>query len=290
VDDRPNLRGRPRAESSRVLGGQSAAEVTGISAVDPERVPIRAVVFDLGGTLEDIYYDDHIRREATRGLQALLLERGLDPGLTLPDLHVAIQSGLAAYQRWREETNLELPPERVWAEFIFADRTLPIDRLAAAAEDLTLYYENHAFVRALRPEAPEVLATLRDHGLRLAVISNTVSRALVPRNLAAYGIAHFFEPVVASSAVGYRKPHPHIFLKTAKMMHLPPTACAYVGDTVSRDVAGARRAGYGLTIQIRSFLTDRSDRETDTDVPDAVIHTLREVPPLVTGAALSGGS
>ena len=65
-------------------------------------------------------------------------------------------------------------------------------------------------------------------------------------------------------------------------MQLPPQACAYVGDTVSRDVIGARRAGYGLAIQIKSFLTDRSDSGTDRVPPDAVIQDLREVLDLVT--------
>jgi len=63
---------------------------------------------------------------------------------------------------------------------------------------------------------------------------------------------------------------------------LPPAACAYVGDTVSRDVIGARRAGYGLVIQIKSFLTDKADRGTVSVPPDAVIHDLRQIINLVT--------
>jgi putative hydrolase of the HAD superfamily len=55
-----------------------------------------------------------------------------------------------------------------------------------------------------------------------------------------------------------------------------------VGDTVSRDVIGARRAGFGLAIQIQSFLTERSDRGTADVPPDAVVHDLREVVDLVS--------
>lgn len=58
--------------------------------------PVQAVLFDTGGTLEDLYYDDTIRREATCGLQELLTERGLDPGLDLPDLQAAVLSGMRA--------------------------------------------------------------------------------------------------------------------------------------------------------------------------------------------------
>ena len=242
---------------------------------------IRAVIFDLGGTLEDIYYDDATRLEAARGVRALMLERGLDPGLTAPDLHAAIQSGLVAYQRLRESTNVELPPERVWIEYVFAGRGLPADRLTEAAEDLMLHYENYAFRRALKPEASLALAALHGAGLRLAMISNIVSRSLVPRNLEAYGLAHYFDPIVTSAGMGVRKPHPRIFIETARLMHLPPAACCYVGDTISRDVAGAQRAGYGMTIQIKSFLTTRSDKDSDTERPDAVIQHLNEILPLI---------
>ncbi len=215
----------------------------------------------------------------------MLIQRDLDPGLALPDLQTVIESGLATYQRWREQTNIELPPERVWTEYVFPHHGLPTNRLAAAAEDLTFYFENHFFVRTLRPEVPEVLAALRAHGLRLAVISNIVSRWLVQHNLAAYGVDQYFDPIVTSSGLGYRKPDQRLFLEAARLMSLPPATCAYVGDTVSRDVVGARRAGYGLTVQIKSFLTNISDRETDTEVPDAVIHDLRDVVTLVTSGS-----
>ncbi|MDR7428268.1 MAG: HAD family hydrolase [Armatimonadota bacterium] len=257
----------------------------------PAPVPIRAVVFDLGGTLEEIYYDDRVRREAARGVQALLERHDLHPGLSPQDLHAVIEAGLAAYQHWRQETDLELQAERVWTEFVFPDGAggrLPRDRLTAVAEDLAFFYENHAYVRRLRPEAPAVLEALREHGFRLAVVSNIVSRRLVPANLRAYGVAHFFEHVVVSSVVGVRKPSPQIFLEAARRLDLPPAACAFVGDTVSRDVVGARRAGYGLVIKIRSFLTDRADSGADTEEPDAVICDLRGVLPLVTGRAQPG--
>jgi phosphoglycolate phosphatase-like HAD superfamily hydrolase len=88
--------------------------------------PIRAVVFDLGGTLEDLYYDDTIHQAATLGMQKLLAERGLDPGLDPTDLQATVLSGMRAYQAWREESEIELPLERVWAEYIFADHGLVI--------------------------------------------------------------------------------------------------------------------------------------------------------------------
>ncbi|MEJ2209884.1 MAG: HAD family hydrolase [Anaerolineae bacterium] len=134
----------------------------------------------------------------------------------------------------------------------------------------------------MRPEAPAVLQALQQRGVRLAIISNVMSRQLVPYKLAEYGIAHYFDAVVTSSSLGWRKPNKRIFEEAIRLMDLPPGICAYVGDTVSRDVIGARRAGFGLAIQIRSFLTERSDRGAAPVPPDAVIHDLMEVVDLVT--------
>jgi putative hydrolase of the HAD superfamily len=243
--------------------------------------PIRAVVFDMGGTLEELYYDETIRREATRGLRELLLGLELDPGLSLPDLQAAVFSGLEAYQAWREQSDVELPPERVWTDYIFANHGLPKERLAAAADDIALFYETHYYARSLRPEAPAVLEALRQQVFRLAIVSNTLSRQLVPSKLTDYGIAHYFDPVVTSAALGLRKPNARIFEEAARLMRLPPSACAYVGDTVSRDVIGARRARYGLVIQIKSFLTDKADRGTEPVPPDAVVEDLWQIIDLV---------
>jgi putative hydrolase of the HAD superfamily len=244
--------------------------------------PIRAVVFDMGGTLEELYYDETIRQGATRGLQELLRGLKLDPGLSLPDLQAAVLSGIEAYQAWREESEIELPPERVWAEYVFPNHGLCKERLMAAAEDVAFFYETHYQARSLRPEAPIVLEALRKKGFRLAVISNIISRRLVQCKLVEYGIAHYFDPVVTSSSFGWRKPNVRIFREINRLMGLPPVACAYVGDTVSRDVIGARRAKYGLVIQIKSFLTDKADRGTGSVLPDAVIHDLRQVVDLLT--------
>jgi putative hydrolase of the HAD superfamily len=251
--------------------------------------PIRAVVFDMGGTLEDIYYDNAVHQEATRGLRERLADQGLDPGLDLTDLQATVLLGMKAYQEWREQSQIELPAARVWAEFVFADgsaaqgRSCEWDRrLAAAAEDLTFFYETHFQIRSLRPEAPALLRSLQKLGLGLAIISNIISHRTVETSLEAYGIDQYFAAVLTSARYGHRKPDERIFLEAARLMVLSPAACAYVGDTISRDVLGARRAGYGLVIQMKSFLTAKADRGRDGASPDAVIENLIQVVGLVT--------
>ena len=154
--------------------------------------------------------------------------------------------------------------------------------MAAVAEELTYLHATRFQARSLRPEAPALLEALRSRGLRLGMISNVLSRRLVPACLSEYGIAHYFEHVLTSADFGWRKPNRRIFDEAVRLMGVPAAACAYVGDTLSRDVVGARRAGYGLAIQIRSFLTARSDQGIVDVEPDAAIQDLMDVLGLVS--------
>lgn len=242
---------------------------------------IRAVIFDLGGTLEEVYYDDALRLDATRGFREILARHALDPGLSIPDLYAVIKTGMREYKTWREQNEREIAPECLWSEFVFRDHNLARDRLAAIGEELAFYWDTQFSKRELRSDARAVLDELRARGFRLGIISNITSRAMVSCQLAEYGIADFFQVVLTSAEFGWRKPNPRIFLQAARALARPPAQCAYVGDTVSRDVSGARRAGYGLAIQIKSFLTAQSDRATDVQAPDAVIENLMQVVEIV---------
>lgn len=243
---------------------------------------IRAVIFDLGGTLEDVYYDDALRLNAAPGLRAILAKHDLDPELSDAELYGIVKTGMSQYGKWREETNQELTPERVFSEYVFTN--LPRERIAAIGEEVAFYWDNRFSKRVVRPEACAALTLLQEKGFRLGVISNITSRRLVPYNLTEYGIRNFFEVVLTSCEFGWRKPSPRIFLEMTRLLNLVPAECAYVGDTISRDVVGARRAGYALAIQIKSFLTKQADRATDVEPPDAVIESLIQVAELVTDA------
>ena len=54
--------------------------------------------------------------------------------------------------------------------------------------------------------------------------------------------------------------------------------CAFVGDTVSRDVVGPRRAGFGEVFKISSFLTPIKDvGKYDGYAPDHEVEDIYEV-------------
>ncbi len=242
---------------------------------------IQAVIFDMGGTIETFGYTRALRLEATPLIRQRLAQAGIDPGLDDERLLEVISSGLERYKRWSLETLEELPPARVWGEYVFAGLAVDPARLAPAAEELAFLVETRFYSRAMRPEMPAVLAELRAMGLKIGLISNVNSRGQVPTNLALYGIRDYFDPVVLSSEYGRRKPDPAIFHHAARLAKAPASRCAYVGDRVLRDVLGARRAGYGLAVQIRH---DFRHGENDAGpAPDAVIEQMSELVDLLKG-------
>ena len=59
-----------------------------------------------------------------------------------------------------------------------------------------------------RPHLQEMFHELREMGLRTGMISNIISRSVVPHFLAEYGILDQMDCIVTSSETGIRKPDP----------------------------------------------------------------------------------
>lgn len=91
------------------------------------------------------------------------------------------------------------------------------------------------------PEVVGALEELRGRGLGLAVISNWDSR--LPRVLDELGLERYFDVLIASSEVGFEKPHPAIFEAALAALELPPSAVVHVGDRRIADLEGARAVG-----------------------------------------------
>jgi putative hydrolase of the HAD superfamily len=236
---------------------------------------IRAVIFDMGGTLETFWFDPELRLRATPGLRKQLLAAGIDPGLTDEELFEKVNSGWEKYHKQSIKTMEELPAKEVWRKFILEGLPVDENKLDAAAESLMTYLEWHYYSREMRPEVPAVLQSLKATGMKIGLISNVCSRDQVPQSLKDYGIFDYFNPIVLSSMYRRRKPDPAIFHYAARLINEPTSACLYVGDRIARDIVGARRAGYGYAVQIVNQF-DHGERDKGAH-PDAVIHRMTEL-------------
>jgi putative hydrolase of the HAD superfamily len=85
----------------------------------------------------------------------------------------------------------------------------------------------------------DVLPTLESLRARFRLLAISNGNA----DLAAIGLAGFFECALAARDAGMLKPDPRIFALLLQQAGLAPERVVHVGDDVVADVAGARRAG-----------------------------------------------
>lgn len=101
------------------------------------------------------------------------------------------------------------------------------------------------------------LTSLKKAGCRLGVVSNW--DAGLEGLLRELGLLPYFDFVISSAVVGYRKPDPVIFELACEQACVNPTAAVHVGDLPSADGDGACAAG------IRPIIIDRYGVEVECD-------------------------
>ena len=124
---------------------------------------------------------------------------------------------------------------------------------------------------------PGSLTIVALDGYRLAIISNVMSTTYIPHFLRENGISEFFEDIQMSSLCRIRKPRPEIFGRSLAALGLTKEEVVYVGDTISRDIRGARAAGWPV-IQIDNPAAYHRDTAfVGQFPPDARIEKLEEL-------------
>jgi FMN phosphatase YigB (HAD superfamily) len=136
-------------------------------------------------------------------------------------------------------------------------------------------WEPHTFTD---PDAPELFDALRERGIRIGVLSNTIW----PRDwhegfFARDGVLELVDGGVYTSEIPYTKPHEAAFREAMSAIGVDdPTRCVFVGDRPYDDISGAHALG------MRAVFVPHSDipvtQQVPVDVrPDAVVNRLAEV-------------
>ena len=244
---------------------------------------IKAVLFDLGGTL----HTNTLPEGRDLWFAKRILDRLSDYGIVLPatpeELARSLPVNSELYKHESEATLRELPSAQIWSDYYLRDYHIGRERLEPIAEELSFLYDYERPCVMRRPHLKETMTELRGMGLRLGVISNIISRTVVPHFLAEYDILREMDCVITSAETGIRKPSPDIFRIAELALGLKPEELAYVGDTISRDVRGTRNAGWALMIRISFPGTAHRDAglENAGYEPDYLIHELDEIPTII---------
>jgi putative hydrolase of the HAD superfamily len=185
---------------------------------------IRAVIFDLDGTLFD-------RDSAVRNL--------------CETQYVAFESELTVLARATFVSRLlELDGHGLGdKEMVYRSLALEFDLSAALAARLVedFWGRYHRFCRPF-PDALSTLEALRAHGKVIGLITNG-RRVIQEGTIAALQIRPLLDAILISEAEGVRKPDRAVFERAAARLGVTPSECCHVGDHPDVDVAGARAAG-----------------------------------------------
>jgi len=225
-----------------------------------EGTPIRALLFDLWGTL---IVEQPEREKARRQIRRRLVHEALAAaGHAYPEDAVsAALTRLAETDRTggpatsideRVELLLEhvepglarsLTPDAFWAvEGAVGGAILQSPPLPA-------------------PGARETLEDAQRRGLALGLVSNTgLTPGYVLRELlAGYDLLPYLQVLTFSDEARFAKPAPEVFLCTLDALDVPPAEAAFIGDMPHLDVAGPQAVGM-WTVQIGDQQLDGADR------------------------------
>ena len=136
-------------------------------------------------------------------------------------------------------------------------------------------WEPHTFTD---PDVPELLSRLRDRGIGIGVLSNTMwPRSWHEDVFRRDGVLDLIDGAVYSSEIDWNKPHPLAFeAAMAAIGVTDPAHCVFVGDRPYDDVFGAKSIG------MRAVLIPNSDVPPyEGAVPDAVVSRLADLGPLI---------
>jgi len=194
-------------------------------------------------------------------------------------LHVPIEAAQAAFEA-EIAYYVEHHVEGRDAESLsmLRDRCAAVILEALAVPSLDLATARAAMLDAIRfsayPDAAPALRELRSRGMRLVVASNW--DCSLPEVLEQAGLAPLVDGVVSSALVGAAKPDPALFEAALAAAGSERDRALHVGDSPSKDLAGAGRAG------IAAVLLDRDGaRSAQGESAVATIASLEELPRLI---------
>ena len=163
-----------------------------------------------------------------------------------PVSKVSFQKGLQAakeyYQehRWDHRTKDAL--KNFWADYYRVLLESLEDRIYNEALVSEIQNRVQSELRYhLYQETLQVLTDLKHRDYNLAIVSNWNSS--LPAICESLGLSPYFEILVVSDIVGWRKPQPQIFELALDELNIPAEAALHVGDDYNADVIGALGAG-----------------------------------------------
>lgn len=118
---------------------------------------------------------------------------------------------------------------------------------------------------------------------KVGLLTNNVQK-WVEKILKKYRIENLFDAIIVSSEVKTRKPDAKIFYFALKTLSVKPEESLFVSDELCDDLIGAKGCGIKtvwLDIELKNEKKRKERKIAKLFVPDAIIHNLQELLPLI---------
>jgi putative hydrolase of the HAD superfamily len=155
------------------------------------------------------------------------------------------------------------------------------EQLAAACAERRA--TEKAYAGMLRSDSTATLLRLKEHGLRIGVVSDCTHE--LPECWAELPIAELVDAVVFSIEAGQRKPHPSLYRDICHRLGVAPAEALYVGDGGSNELSGALAAGFGAVQLVAADAAEALVYDKEGDWSGPVIYHLTD---LVSGLFIAG--
>ena len=245
---------------------------------------IDTVLFDIGGTLITQTHNPRRALVNARFFREVLSEQGIQVDMTDEEFAKYIHDGGEAYKHRGEDSKTELKPVQIWKDYILKSLDIPEGKIAPIAELLSFCNDYVRLENTARPGMKEMLEDLKAMGMKIGVITNTISMSFADHILKETNVSEYFQDIVKSCETGIRKPDKRIFGIAMERIGATKETTCYVGDTISRDVLGSRNAGLAMCILIRNPSVAHRDKDfqgPDAPKPDYIIDSLTEIPEII---------
>jgi len=198
---------------------------------------IEAVFFDLIGTLVYVEPVEHIQEKR-------MIDSLIRSGFALDESFIDVYRRVfVKYSRMRHSLLVEIP-NSVWIAESLRMVGYDVEPSDKSVEDAVEEYFK-PYIEAARPFrcVYMVFEILRDSGFKIALVSNFTWGKAVRSILSNLLLDRFFDSISISYDVGYRKPHPAIFMKALSEIGVEASRSIFVGDNPYTDIYGASSIG-----------------------------------------------
>jgi FMN phosphatase YigB (HAD superfamily) len=146
--------------------------------------------------------------------------------------------------------------------------------------DLNVFFKDFINTLELRDGAKKLIKHAQGLG-KVGLISNFTHAPVIYKSLGVLEISEFFNAVVVSEEVGWRKPSSFIFQHALSRLKVRAAEAVYIGDSPIEDIEGAKAGGL-KTVFVPSQFHSLKDLKESKQEPDGIVKDLSSIPQKIT--------